>query len=115
MENAFDELKNQWGWGGLVTRNLKRTRIMVRLNALFYNWWSLFVRLIDLESRLEARTGRPLLMDGVARVKRHSRQTTLLLTIAHSATGGMRAAFAAMTRFLREIQNAPQWSVGAAF
>ena len=107
-ENAFDELKNQWGWGGFVTRDLKRTGIMVRLNALFYNWWSLFVRLIEPESRREAKTSRPLLMDGVARVRQHSRQTTLLLTIAHSAAAGLRAAFEAMTRFLREIQNAPQ-------
>ncbi len=75
-ENAFNELKKQWGWGGFGTRDRKRTRIRVRLNALFFNWWSLFVRLIDPESRREARTSRPLLMDGVARVTRHSRQTT---------------------------------------
>ncbi len=109
-ENAFDELKRQCGWGGFGTRDRKRTRIMVRMNALFHNWWSLFVRLIELGSRREARTSRPLLMDGVGRVTRHSRQTTLLLTIAPSASAGLRAAFAAMSRFLREIQNAPQWT-----
>ncbi len=107
-ENAFDELKNQWGWGGFVTQDLNRTRIMVRLNALFYNWWSLFVRMIDPDSRREARTSRPQMMEGVGRVTRHGRQTTLLLTVAHSAAAGLRAAFAAMTRFLRELQNATQ-------
>ena len=107
-ENAFDELKNQWGWGGFVTQDLNRTRIMVRLNALFYNWWSLFVRMIDLDSRHEARTSRPQRLEGVGRVTRHGRQTTLLLTIAHSAAAGLRAAFTAMTHFLRELQNAPQ-------
>ena len=107
-ENAFDELKNQWGWGGFVTRDFKRTRIMVRLNALVYNWWSLFVRMLDPECRREAKTSRPLMMQGVARATRHGRQTTLLLTVAHSASDGLRAAFAQTCRFLREVQNAPQ-------
>ena len=48
------------------------------------------------------------MMDGVARVTQHGRQKRLILTIAHSAAGGLRAAFAALTRFLRELQNAPQ-------
>ena len=43
-ENAFDELKNQWGWGGFTTQDLKRTQITARMTALVYNWWSLFVR-----------------------------------------------------------------------
>ena len=44
-ENGFDELKDEWGWGGFTTRDLKRCQYMVRLIALIYNWWSLFVRL----------------------------------------------------------------------
>ncbi len=64
--NAFDELKNRWAWGGFVTRGLKRTSIMVHLNALFYNWWSLFARLIEPGSRQEAKTSRPLMMEGEA-------------------------------------------------
>ena len=27
-ENNFDELKNQWGWGGYTTHDLTRCRIM---------------------------------------------------------------------------------------
>ena len=107
-ENALDELKNQWGWGGFVTQDLQRTAIMARLNALVYNWWSLYVRMIDPEARREAQTSRPQMMDGVARVTQHGRQKRLIPTIAHSAAGGLRAAFVAMTRFLREVQNAPQ-------
>jgi len=38
-ENIFDELKNQWGWGGFVTRDLARCRLAARLVALFYDWW----------------------------------------------------------------------------
>jgi hypothetical protein len=46
-ENCFDELKNQWGWGGFTTHDLQRCRIISRLVALVYNWWSLFVRLAN--------------------------------------------------------------------
>src|ERR1039458_2296876 len=44
-ENAFDELKNQWGWGGFTTHDLKRCQFTAMTVALAYNWWSLFVRL----------------------------------------------------------------------
>ena len=27
-ENTFDELKNQWGWGGFTTHDLKRCRLL---------------------------------------------------------------------------------------
>ena len=38
-ENSFDELKNQWGWGGFTTRDLKRCRLMAGCVALVFNWW----------------------------------------------------------------------------
>jgi hypothetical protein len=53
-ENAFDELKNHWGWGGFTTQDLKRCRFMARITALIYNWWSLFVRLADPTQHTEA-------------------------------------------------------------
>jgi hypothetical protein len=40
-ENAFDELKNQWGWGGYTTHDLHRCQLAARAVALIYNWWSL--------------------------------------------------------------------------
>ncbi len=46
-ENIFDELKNQWGWGGFVTHDLARCRLAARLVALFYDWWNIFVRLAE--------------------------------------------------------------------
>src|ERR1035437_1365836 len=33
-ENNFDELKNQWGWSGFTTHDLKRCQIMARTIAL---------------------------------------------------------------------------------
>jgi hypothetical protein len=59
-ENTFDETKNQWGWGGFTTQDVKRCRLMTRSVALVYNWWSLFGRLADPDRRMEAITSRPL-------------------------------------------------------
>ena len=32
-ENAFDELKNHWGWGGFTTQDLKRCRLLAALGG----------------------------------------------------------------------------------
>lgn len=37
-ENNFDELKNQWGWAGFATKDIKRSQIMARMVAQVYNW-----------------------------------------------------------------------------
>jgi hypothetical protein len=36
-ENVFDELKNQWGWGGFTTQDLTRCRLLAGTVALVYN------------------------------------------------------------------------------
>ena len=77
-ENAFDELKNQWGWGGFTTHDLHRCQLSARAVALIYNWWSLFVRLANPEARREAITSRPWLMSSVGRRTEHAGQTTPL-------------------------------------
>src|SRR5215470_14942419 len=66
-ENNFDELKNQWGWGGFTTRDLKRCRLMAGCVALVFNWWNLFVRLADPNHHREAITSRPLLLQAIGR------------------------------------------------
>jgi hypothetical protein len=35
-ENAFDELKNQWGWGGFTTQDLARCRLSAMAVDLIY-------------------------------------------------------------------------------
>ena len=37
VENCFEELKNQWGWGGFTTKDVERSQTMARLVALIYN------------------------------------------------------------------------------
>jgi hypothetical protein len=83
-ENTFDELKNQWGWGGFTTHDLHRCQLSARAVALIYNWWSLFVRLANPEARREAITSRPWLMSSVGRRTEHAGQTTITLTGLHA-------------------------------
>ncbi|MFO0699398.1 MAG: transposase [Nitrospira sp.] len=71
-ENTFDELKNQWGWGGFTTQDLKRCRFNAMAVALIYNWWWLLVRLANPKARLEAITRHPFLLPGVTRKTRHA-------------------------------------------
>jgi len=67
-ENGFDELKNQWGWGGYTTHDLERCNLSACAVVLIYNGWSGYVRLAHPKARLEAITSRPLLLAGVARL-----------------------------------------------
>lgn len=83
-ENGFDELKNQWGWGGYTTQDLERCNLSARAVALIYNWWSWYVRLAHPKARLEAITSRPLLLAGIARQTSHAGQPRLLVTLTHA-------------------------------
>ena len=106
-ENVFDELKNQWGWSGYMTQDLKRCQIMARAIALIYNWWSLFARLAIPEKHAEAVTSRPLLLTGVAKQIRHGGQSTLIVTNAHSQTAAIQKRLKSLAAFLLELkQNA---------
>ena len=51
-ENGFDELKNQWGWGGFTTHDMHRSQVTARAVALVYNWWSWYVRAANPQARL---------------------------------------------------------------
>jgi hypothetical protein len=100
-ENAFDELKNQWGWGGFTTHDLHRCQLAARAVALVYNWWSLFVRLANPQARREAITSRPWLMTSVGRRTEHAGQTTLTLTGLHAEFEKARAALTRVSALLQ--------------
>jgi hypothetical protein len=108
-ENGFDELKNQWGWGGYTTQDLERCNLSARAVALIYNWWSWYVRLAHPKARLEAITSRPLLLAGVARMTQHAGQCRLLLTLTHAASDRIKTMIANVRKGLRFVStNAPQ-------
>lgn len=104
-ENIFDELKNQWGWSGYTTKDMKRCRLSARLVALIYNWWNLFVRLANPDKHHEAITSRPLLLHAVAKQTRHGGQTTLTITSSHSKREHIQAALTRLAGFLSIIKN----------
>lgn len=104
-ENVFDELKNQWGWGGFVTRDLLRCQVMARLMAQVYNWWNLFVRCADPGRPREAITSRPLLMSSVGRMVQHANQTVLRLTSTHGEATRAQALLSGLSLFLSGLMN----------
>jgi len=104
-ENAFDELKNQWGWGGFTTQDLKRCRLLAGVVALVYNWWSLFVRLADPEHHREAITSRPLLLSAMARRSQHAGQVKLTISSVHGKQHLARRAYLRIAKFLAELRN----------
>jgi hypothetical protein len=107
-ENAFDELKNQWGWGGFTTKDLARCQLAARMVALVYNWWNIFVRLAEPGKHLEAITSRPLLLAGIAERTRHGRQTTLRIASAHGRAQWAERVLTGVARFLRDLTKAAE-------
>jgi hypothetical protein len=107
-ENAFDELKNQWGWGGFVTRDLLRSQITARTIALVYNWWTLFVRCAEPERPREAITSRPLMLCAVGRMVTHAGQSVLRLTSSHAEAGRMQRLLSDLSLFLSGLFNAAE-------
>jgi hypothetical protein len=108
-ENNFDELKNQWGWGGFTTHDLKRCQIMSRSVALIYNWWNIFVRMVEPNRHMEAITSRPLLMHAIAAKISHAGQTTIRIASQHAKASWAATALSKVAAFLRAlIDNAEQ-------
>jgi hypothetical protein len=108
VENCFDELKNQWGWGGFVTQDVARSQTTARLVALIYNWWSLFVGLIEPKKHAEAITSRPQLLHGVGRVTQSGRQTTVTVTSTHAKAGRIEERQNWVGRFLAKLKEAAE-------
>jgi hypothetical protein len=113
-ENVFDEIKNQWGWAGFVTCDLKRCRIVARLIALFYNWWNVFTRLAQPDRHLEAITSRPLLLQAVGRLVTTGRRKIIRLTSTHALADRIRLTLSRIGQFLNGLaRTAEQLSAEA--
>jgi len=104
-ENGFDELKNQWGWGGFTTRDLARCKLAAQTVALVYNWWSIFTRLAAPDKHLEAITSRPLLLNAIAECTRHARQTTLRVASSHGRAAWAQSVLDTVAGFLRSLNE----------
>ena len=110
-ENGFDELKNQWGWGGYSTQDIERCNLSAQAVALIYNWWSWYCRLANPQARMEAITSRPLLLAAVGRITEHAGKTRVLLSITHAAVDHVKALVTNIRAGLIHIRTtAPQLS-----
>lgn len=113
-ENIYDELKNQWGWGGFTTHDLLRCQVAARQVALVYNWWSLFVRCLEPTHVREAVTSRPLLLAAVGRVIESGRQFTLRLTSTHGDAAEAQSLLMNLSTFLTGLKTAAEQLTPAA-
>ena len=102
-ENDFDEYKNQYGWGGFVTKDLKPCRAMARLVAIVANWWNVFCRLADGDRHLEPTTSRPMYMGVVGRLVVSGRRRLLRLTSTHLRAGEIQDSLMRIGEFMRRI------------
>jgi len=108
-ENGFDEIKNQWGWGGYSTHDIERCALSARAVALIYNWWSWYVRLANPKSRLEAKTSRPKLLSAVGRLSTHGRVNKIVLALTHEAADQIKTMIANVRAGIEQIRGtAPQ-------
>jgi hypothetical protein len=108
-ENAFDELKYQWGRGGLKTHELHRRQLSARAVALIYDWRSLFVRLASPRACREAITSRPWLMSSIGRKTEHAGQTTTTRTGLHAHFAKAREALMRVSAMIKAwIQRAAE-------
>ena len=107
-ENGFDELKNQWGWGGFTTHDRHRNQTTPRPVALVYNWWSWYGRAANPGARREALTSRPLLLAAVGRAISHAGQTTLYLTPMHAEAGLIKSMIANVHAAIQHVRLAAE-------
>ena len=107
-ENGFDELKNQWGWGGFTTQDMHRSQVTARAVALVYNWWSWYVRAANPQARREALTSRPLLLAAVGRAANSGNQTTLYLTPMHAEAGLIKSMIVNVHAAIQHVKAAAE-------
>jgi|688.fasta_scaffold270308_1 hypothetical protein len=111
-ENCFDELKNQWGWGGYTSRKLAPSRLMANLIALFYNWWNLYLRFYDDKHHREAIRTRPMLMAGVGRQVQSGGQRRVKVSVLHEKGDQIAQAVTTISKELHLIcAITERWSV----
>jgi hypothetical protein len=108
LENNYDQLKNHWGWGGFMTKDMLRSQVAARLNAIYFNWWNLFTRSAEPTRPREAITSRPLLLHAVGQVVKSGRQSILRLTSSHGERAEAQRILTRLSLFLSGILNSAE-------
>ena len=105
-ENIFDEMKNQWGWGGFTSHGLGCTTLVAAIVAVVANWWNVFTRLGEDGSHREATTSRPLLQRCVASIGTHAREKVVTLYVC--GKDRTHEVFKDIAGFLGRVASASQ-------
>jgi hypothetical protein len=107
-ENGLDELKNQWGWGGFTSQELKRTQLMAGIVALVYNWWNIFCRLAEPDRHMEATTSRPAFQRIVGRLVKTGGQRIIRLAATGETAEWTQKVLTEIGDFLEGLLTATQ-------
>jgi len=107
-ENIFDEIKNQWGWGGFTTHDIARCQMIARIGALVFNWWSVFAGMAFRDRHVEGITSRPLLLHAIGRKTRHAGQQSLSVTSSHGKRKQVQKVLNRGNQFLGRLRNAAE-------
>jgi hypothetical protein len=105
-ENAFDELKNQWGFSRFCAKSRATTELAARLLLLVYNLRTLFVRLIVPQKHTEAKRGRRWFLLIAARLVESGRQKEIQVSIKDGWADQLRDGYIRITEWIRT--TAPQ-------
>lgn len=81
---------------------------MARIDALIFNWWSLYTRLAFPGKHAEATTSRPMLVYGLGKKTRHSQQTTLTVTSNHTRAKKIQAILTAVGGLLKRFARSAE-------
>lgn len=112
VENVFDEIKNQWGFGGFCSRHGQTTELAARLMLLTYNLWNLFLRLMNPKKHIEAITGRKWFLLIAARLVKSSRQSTLQIAVRGTWWEELKDGYQRVCKWIQS--TAPQLKLSEA-
>lgn len=109
VENVFDELKNQWGFGGFSARSRATSELAARLLLVVYNLWVLFVRFIEPKKHTEAKRGRRWFLLIAARLVQSGRQKEVQVSIKGGWADQLRSGYTRLHEWIST--TAPQLKV----
>ena len=106
VENVFDELKNQWGFGGFSAKSRATSELAARLLLVVYNLWVLFVRFIEPKKHTEAKRGRRWFLLIAARLVQSGRQKEVQISIRGGWAKQLRTGYTKLHEWIST--TAPQ-------
>jgi len=106
-ENIFDEMKNQWGWNGFTTNDMKSSCIMAQLVAIVANWWNIFIRMAVPDKHLEGKRSRALFQQIIEKIAKHGNGRKLIFYIPKKEK--IKEKLNSIILFLNNIRTATQF------